>query len=464
MHEVSARGSPSKLAIVPAGDRSDERPGGSAGRARPAAPRQPADPRQPVAPRQPATPRAEGPARRAAGGTGAGPARPARPPGGAEGPPSGGSPGRSGGRVIRPAASRPRSAEADFDLDQVDDEGLPRWLSQAIATPFDTATDAGPVSASAPARPRPLPTPGTDERTARPGEPTLRPAERAGADDRRQADERDEPTQGGDVFARTTSHDGDRFDPRTAVIDTDLVDLFAEPSTAVRTGASTAKASPVAPGASPTSPTTVVAGPLVAPPLVASPLAAEPFPAAVAAEGDIAGAAVDPSTSTVNRTKIAGRSRRPRVRKVRRVVRSVDAWSVFKVSLVFYALAYVVVLVAGVLLWNLAISTGTVANLEGLVKELFGLDKFTIDGAQLYRASWALGAFLAIGGTGLNVVAAVLFNLITDLVGGVRLTVLEEEVRADVPRRRRFRRAPKGEGRADSVDVPRPASGNVSPP
>ena len=170
--------------------------------------------------------------------------------------------------------------------------------------------------------------------------------------------------------------------------------------------------------------------------------------------------AAAPAAAPVTRTTIAARSRRPRVRKVRRVVRSVDAWSVFKVSLVFYALVYVVVLVAGVLLWNLAISTGTVANIEGLVKELFGLDKFTIDGAQLYRASWALGAFLAIGGTGLNVVAAVLFNLIADLVGGVRFTVLEEEVRADLAKRRRFRRAPA----ADSVDDGAPGSGIVSPP
>ena len=36
--------------------------------------------------------------------------------------------------------------------------------------------------------------------------------------------------------------------------------------------------------------------------------------------------------------------------------------------------------------------------------------------------------FLVIGLTGLAVLAATLFNLITDLVGGVRLTVLEEEV------------------------------------
>jgi hypothetical protein len=40
-----------------------------------------------------------------------------------------------------------------------------------------------------------------------------------------------------------------------------------------------------------------------------------------------------------------------------------------------------------------------------------------------------LGLFGVILGTGLWVLLATIFNLITDLVGGVRVTVLEEEVR-----------------------------------
>ena len=38
-----------------------------------------------------------------------------------------------------------------------------------------------------------------------------------------------------------------------------------------------------------------------------------------------------------------------------------------------------------------------------------------------------IGLILVIAGTGLNVLLAVLFNLISDLVGGVRITVIEEE-------------------------------------
>jgi hypothetical protein len=122
------------------------------------------------------------------------------------------------------------------------------------------------------------------------------------------------------------------------------------------------------------------------------------------------------------------RRRRPRIRRVNRVVRRVDAWTVFKISAIFYLVAYVILLVAGVLLWNLAYTTGTVGNVEGFIRDLFGLKTFTFDGEEIFRASWVLGLFLAIAGTGLNVTLCVLFNLIADLVGGVRVTVLEEEV------------------------------------
>jgi hypothetical protein len=131
--------------------------------------------------------------------------------------------------------------------------------------------------------------------------------------------------------------------------------------------------------------------------------------------------------------------RRPRVRKVTRIVRKVDAWGVFKISLVFYVILYIILLVAGVLLWNLANTTGTVANVEGFARDLFGLKTFEFDGEKLFRASWVLGAILVVAGTGFNVTMAVLFNLISDLVGGVRVSVLEEEVvlreRPVVPRR-----------------------------
>lgn len=119
--------------------------------------------------------------------------------------------------------------------------------------------------------------------------------------------------------------------------------------------------------------------------------------------------------------------RKPRVRKVSRVLRSIDAWSVFKISIIFYLALYAICLVAGVLLWNVAYSTGTIDNLSNFF-ESFGWKSFEFRGGEIFHNAWILGLFMVVGLTGLNVVLATLFNLIADLVGGVRLTVLEEEV------------------------------------
>jgi hypothetical protein len=127
----------------------------------------------------------------------------------------------------------------------------------------------------------------------------------------------------------------------------------------------------------------------------------------------------------VNVPRILGR--KPRVRRVTRVVRHVDPWSVFKIALVANLVLYLIVLTAGVLLWNVAYATGTVGNVERFF-ESFGWSSFEFDGGEIYHNAWVGGLFVVIGLTGLAVLLAALFNLITDLVGGIRFTVLEEEV------------------------------------
>jgi len=109
------------------------------------------------------------------------------------------------------------------------------------------------------------------------------------------------------------------------------------------------------------------------------------------------------------------------------VVRHVDPWSAFKVAAVFSFVGYGIALVAGVLLWNVAYATGTIDNIERGM-ESTGWETFELDGGEIFHNAWIGGLFLAVGFTGLAVLTATLFNLITDLVGGVRMTVLEEEV------------------------------------
>lgn len=130
-------------------------------------------------------------------------------------------------------------------------------------------------------------------------------------------------------------------------------------------------------------------------------------------------------------------------RRVRRIVRHIEVWSVLKISILFFACLWAVFLIAGFIVWGVAESSGTVDKLESLITELFALDTFNFDGKQIFRGYAFGGLILAIAGSTLNVLMVLLFNLISDLTGGLRVTMIEEEsVRPSPPRRRR--RIPRG--------------------
>ena len=114
-------------------------------------------------------------------------------------------------------------------------------------------------------------------------------------------------------------------------------------------------------------------------------------------------------------------------RRLRRVIRRVDPWSVVRFSLLFYGCMLLVALVAGLLLWAAASTTGVIDNVERFIRELFALETFAFNGMLLLQSSVIGGLVLVLLGTGTNVVMVVLYNLTADVVGGVEVTVLEEE-------------------------------------
>jgi hypothetical protein len=121
------------------------------------------------------------------------------------------------------------------------------------------------------------------------------------------------------------------------------------------------------------------------------------------------------------------RARQLRARKVRRTIRHIDPWSVLKFSVFFFALAWMIVIMAGVVLWSIAVNSGLVTDVEDLVTELFDLTSFSIDPNLMFRVSVMVGGAMALGGALFMGVLAVLFNLLSDLLGGIRVSVIEEE-------------------------------------
>ncbi len=130
------------------------------------------------------------------------------------------------------------------------------------------------------------------------------------------------------------------------------------------------------------------------------------------------------------RTPLISGLRRPRerrrARRVIRVIRRIDLWSVLKLALVLYTCLYAATLAALVAIWGVAYSTGLVEKLQSFLGDV-GLDNFRFYGDQMFRACAAIGAVLVLAGTLITVLTVALINLISELTGGIRIVIIEEE-------------------------------------
>jgi hypothetical protein len=140
-----------------------------------------------------------------------------------------------------------------------------------------------------------------------------------------------------------------------------------------------------------------------------------------------------PATPAGSSRRDRRRNTRLRARQVTRVIRRVDPWSVLRVSAVLYLCSWLVMTVAGVILWQVARATGTLDNLQDFLATALADETFTIDGSRVLVSALLGGVVLVIAGAGLTVLVAVLFNLVSELTGGVRMSVVELETAVAVP-------------------------------
>jgi hypothetical protein len=112
----------------------------------------------------------------------------------------------------------------------------------------------------------------------------------------------------------------------------------------------------------------------------------------------------------------------------RRVVRRIDTWTVFKLSILFYFCVFAVLLIAGIILWNVAASFGVLTHIEKFIRSLFDLTTFRFRAPIVLEAAAAAGGILIFIGTLINVLAVVVYNLTSDMLGGVQVVVIEEVV------------------------------------
>jgi len=100
---------------------------------------------------------------------------------------------------------------------------------------------------------------------------------------------------------------------------------------------------------------------------------------------------------------------------------------VLKVSLVFYLCVLIVVLISGVVLWNVSQAFNFTHDIEKSVKTLFGYNTFTLHPTPMFEYTALGGVVLAVVGTLVNLLVTMTYNLIADVVGGIQIVVVTEE-------------------------------------
>lgn len=113
----------------------------------------------------------------------------------------------------------------------------------------------------------------------------------------------------------------------------------------------------------------------------------------------------------------------------RGTVRHVDVASVAKISLLFYLVVLVIFVVADVVLWYAADAFGTLPSIEKSVRTLFSLKSFQLHVGAVAGYTAAAGLLISFFGTLANIILALVYNLISDVVGGLRVEV--DQLRED---------------------------------
>lgn len=114
------------------------------------------------------------------------------------------------------------------------------------------------------------------------------------------------------------------------------------------------------------------------------------------------------------------------IQRVRRVIRKVDPWTVLKVTFVFNAVMSLAFVLGTVIFWAIFVNAGIPEKINDLAL-LIGIENgINLEGAVYFRIVVLLAVVATIAMTGFLTLGAVVYNLISDLVGGIEVIVLEE--------------------------------------
>ncbi len=128
------------------------------------------------------------------------------------------------------------------------------------------------------------------------------------------------------------------------------------------------------------------------------------------------------------------------VNRVRRIIRKIDPWTVLKVTFVLNFIVALTIVLGFTILWVLLVNAGVPQGLEEIAKRLALLDEnSSLVGniEALFSSVVFFAAVYLLTQTALATIASFFYNLVSDLVGGIEVVVLEETFGEDQTKRRK---------------------------
>lgn len=117
------------------------------------------------------------------------------------------------------------------------------------------------------------------------------------------------------------------------------------------------------------------------------------------------------------------------VRRVRRIIRKIDPWTTLKVSALIWAVLGLAFVLGAVIFWSVLDRAGIPDQLVDFMVEITLIE----DGSDPFANTEQFLRFLIFSSvvgwvtlTGMTVAVAVIYNLVSDVVGGLEIVVLEE--------------------------------------
>ena len=126
----------------------------------------------------------------------------------------------------------------------------------------------------------------------------------------------------------------------------------------------------------------------------------------------------------VRTRQVTSATRAPGSRKIRVTVKRVGPWSVLKFSLIFYFCLSIVIILGTFMLLTVLRAVGLLGTIEELIADV-GFAGFRFDLGLLFRTMFLIAFITTVVGAAFTACVALLYNLISDLVGGIDVTLTE---------------------------------------